>query len=200
MKQEERRQQTTRQLLEATKALIGEKGCHVITMKDIMERSELSKGAIFHYVRSKYELFAWVLEESLTATNDRFEAQVERHPGAFEQPMEALAKQFAELEEAGSPTNKVLMYLLGKEDDPVVADVLRQYYERSVRFSRQWIETGQRHGAIPASVDAAQTAELFVLLSLGLRARTSIPGAGKAFRAGHFASFVSGSLRGESNS
>lgn len=196
MKQEERRQQTTRQLLEATKALIGEKGCHVITMKDIMERSELSKGAIFHYVKSKYELFAWVLEESLTDTNDRFEDEVERHGGSFKQPMQLLAKRFAELEDAGSPTNKVLMYLLGKEDEPAVAEVLRQFYERSVRFSKQWIVTGQRHGVIPESVDADRMAELFVVLALGLRARASIPNAARAFTAEHFAMFVSGSLRG----
>ena len=88
------------------------------------------------------------------------------------------------------------MYLLGKEDEPAVAEVLRQFYERSVRFSKQWIVTGQRHGVIPESVDADRMAELFVVLALGLRARASIPNAARAFTAEHFAMFVSGSLRG----
>ena len=40
-------------------------------------------------------------------------------------------------------TNKVLIYLLGKEDQPAVAEALKQYYERSVHLSKQWILTGQ---------------------------------------------------------
>ncbi|WJH36008.1 TetR/AcrR family transcriptional regulator [Paenibacillus sp. CC-CFT747] len=47
MKQEERRQQTTRALLEAARELIVEKGCHAVTMNDIMERTGLSKGRFF---------------------------------------------------------------------------------------------------------------------------------------------------------
>ncbi|MCH1640997.1 hypothetical protein MJ257_12850 [Paenibacillus timonensis] len=39
----------------------------------------------------------------------------------------------------------------------------------------RWIVTGQEHGVIPETVDAGKTAELFVLLSLGLRTRASLP-------------------------
>jgi hypothetical protein len=67
------------------------------------------------------------------------------------------------------------MYLLGKEGDPAVAEVLTGFYERSVQMSRQWIASGQRHGVIPESVDADYIAEMFVLLSLGLRVRSSFP-------------------------
>ncbi|WP_219838054.1 TetR/AcrR family transcriptional regulator [Paenibacillus sp. R14(2021)] len=195
MRQEERRQQTIRQLLDATKALIQEKGCHEITMKDIMERSELSKGAIFHYVKSKFELFAWVLGESLEETNSRFASEVERRGATFEQPMQMIARGFADLEAAGNPTNKVLMYLLGKEDEPAVAEVLQQFYERSVQFSRHWIVTGQQHGVIADAVDADKMAELFVVLALGLRTRSSIPNTAPTFTAQDFTAFVSGSLR-----
>lgn len=44
MKQEERRQQTTRRLIDATKALIEEKGCYSITMQDIMTDPACPKG------------------------------------------------------------------------------------------------------------------------------------------------------------
>ena len=65
MKQEERRKQTIRLLLDATKELIREKGGHSITMKDIMDQSGLSKGSIFHYVKSEDEIFVWVLQDRL---------------------------------------------------------------------------------------------------------------------------------------
>lgn len=175
MKQEERREQTIRQLLHATKELLQDRGCHSITMKDIMEKSELSKGAIFHYVKSKDEIFAWVLQERLEETNKHFMNQVEQAPKTFDGPMQVVSSNLAALEDAQDVTNKVLMYLLGKEDDPAVAEVLKNYYERSVYLSKQWIVSGQQHGVILESVDPDKTAEMFVLLSLGLRVRSSLP-------------------------
>ncbi len=141
MKQEERRQQTTRLLLDTVKELIREKGCHAMTMKDIMDRSGLSKGAIFHYVKSKDEIFVWVLQERLEETNTQFMNEVELGRRSFEEPMRKIAESILQYENPQDVTNKVLLYLLGKEDQPVIAEALQQYYERSMELSRQWIVT-----------------------------------------------------------
>lgn len=191
MKQEERRQQTTRLLLDTVKELIREKGCHATTMKDIMDRSGLSKGAIFHYVKSKDEIFVWVLQERLEETNSQFMTEVEQGGRSFGEPMRKIAESILQYENAQDVTNKVLLYLLGKEDQPVIAEALKQYYERSVDLSKQWIETGQRHGVIPEAVDAGKTADMFVLLTLGLRVRSSIPLAQTPFKGQDFTSMIS---------
>jgi AcrR family transcriptional regulator len=190
LKQGDRRQQTTQLLLDSTKELIGEKGCHSVTLKDIMEKSGLSKGAIFHYVKSKDEIFAWVLQERLEETNERFMNEVEQGHKTFNGPMQKITDRLPALDDAKDVTNKVLMYLLGKEDQPMVAEALKQYYERSVHLSKQWILTGQRHGVIPESVGADKTAEMFVLLSLGLRVRSSIPLAQASFNNQDYSSFM----------
>lgn len=189
MKQDERRLQTTRLLLETTKELIREKGCHSITMKDIMNRSGLSKGAIFHYVKSKDELFVWVLQERLEETNQLFMNEVEQGRRSFEEPYQKIFESISAYANA-DVTNKALMYLLGKEDQPVIAEALKQYYERAVFLSRQWIETGQRHGVISELVDAGKTAEMFVLLTIGLRVQSTIPSVTSVFRAQEFSSFI----------
>jgi len=194
LKQEERRQQTKSLLLDATKLLIQEKGCHSITLKDIMDRSGLSKGAIFHYVKSKDEIFVWVLQEKLEDTNDRFMNEVEQGRRTFDAPMLHISESISAYENA-DVTNKVLMYLLGKENDPIVADALHQYYERSVALSRQWIQTGQQHGVIPETIDAGKAAEMFVLLTIGLRVRSSIPGISAAYTAQDFTAFIADFLR-----
>lgn len=175
MKQEERREQTIRLLLQTTEELVHEKGCNAITMKDIMEKSGLSKGAIFHYVKSKNELFVWLLQKRLDETNERFLLEVDRGQRNFDGPMEKIAESIKTYSNPNDVTNKVLMYLLGKEDEPIIADAMRQYYERSVSVSRQWIEIGQKYNVIPHSVDAAKTAELFVMMTFGLRVRSTIP-------------------------
>ncbi|AEI40544.1 TetR/AcrR family transcriptional regulator [Paenibacillus mucilaginosus] len=190
MKQEERRQQTIRLLLDTTKELVTEKGCHSITMKDIMNKSGLSKGAIFHYVKTKDEIFVWLLQERLEETHERFMNEVEQGRRTFEEPMLKIAESISAYENAQEVANKVLLYLLGKEEQPIIAEALKQYYERSVFLSRLWIETGQRNGVIPESVDAAKTADMFVLLTLGLRVRSSIPGTAPVFKADDFTAFI----------
>ncbi|MFD1953159.1 TetR/AcrR family transcriptional regulator [Paenibacillus thailandensis] len=195
MKQEERRQQTFKLLLDTTKELIQEKGCHSITMKDIMDRSGLSKGAIFHYVKSKDEIFVRVLEERLEETNERFMKEIGDGRRTFEEPMRQIAESITAYDNAQDISNKVLMYLLGKEEEPLVAEALKQYYERSVSLSGKWIEIGQESGVIPASVDPGRTAEMFVLLTLGMRVRSSIPFARASFKAQDIASFMAGILQ-----
>ncbi|KRF03773.1 TetR family transcriptional regulator [Paenibacillus sp. Soil766] len=173
MRNEERREITTRKLLDATKALLKEKGCHAITMKDIMDQSSLSKGAIFHYVKSKDEIYAMVLHERLEETNAKFMRETEHAVKTFDGPMQSISHNLIALEDPNDLTNKVLKYLLGKEDDPTVAGVLQHFYERSVSFAKNWITIGQIHGVIMENVNPDQTAEMFVLLSLGLRVRSS---------------------------
>jgi len=194
VKQEERRKETIRLLLDAVKSLILEKGCHAVTMRDIMARSGLSKGAIFHYVASKDELFVWVLQERLDETNERFMREVAKGEGTFEGPMRRIADSLPALADPADATNRVLMYLLGKEDSPAVAEALNRFYERSVKLSRTWIVTGQTHGVIPASVDADRAAELFVMLTFGLRMRASLSRETPAFGAAELAGFMAGVL------
>jgi hypothetical protein len=89
--------------------------------------------------------------------------------------MQQIANSLPALEDGQNVTNKVLMYFLGKEQQPAAAELLTRFYDRSKQLSMTWITTGQQNGVIPSSVDAEQTAELFVLISLGLRVRSSFP-------------------------
>jgi len=195
LKNELRRKQTTRKLLDAAIALIREKGCHEITMKDIMEKSELSKGAIFHYVKSKDEIFAWVLQEQLEETNRQFMAEVQSGEKTFDGPMQKIADNLAKLEDGNDVTNKIVIYLLGKENDPAVAEALKHFYERAVYLAKQWIRIGQQHGVIRDSVHLDKTAEMFVLLAFGLRVRSSIPDIHVSFTAQEVSSFMANVLK-----
>ena len=56
MKQEEKSLMSRNKILEATGALFAEKGFDATTMQDIMARSGLSKGAIYHHFKSKEEI------------------------------------------------------------------------------------------------------------------------------------------------
>jgi AcrR family transcriptional regulator len=195
MKRELKRERTRRLLLDTAKALIQEKGCAGMTLNDIMERSGLSKGGIYHYVKSKDELLGWVLQEWLEETSRRFFAATAYEPKTFERPMKEIVASLPDLENPGSVGNQVFMYLLGKCHQPEVQEVMRQFYEGALQVSKQWIAAGQKAGFIPRSVDAGKTAELFVLISLGLRVRSFISSGDYAFASAEFAKLMAEMLR-----
>lgn len=67
MRQEEKSLLSRNKILEASGALFAEKGFDATTMQDIMARSGLSKGAIYHHFKSK--------EDILIAVSDRMTAE-----------------------------------------------------------------------------------------------------------------------------
>ncbi|WP_445505477.1 TetR/AcrR family transcriptional regulator [Niallia sp. 03091] len=190
MKREQKRQQTKKLLLDTTEALIREKGCSQTTLNDIMERSGLSKGAIFHYVKGKDELFALVLEASLKETNSRFFDAILEKGRQFEAPMQVIANQLSTLADPNNVTNRIFVYLLGKSDQPAVSEVIQQFYEQAVQTSKQWIVIGQENDVISQNINAEKTAELFVLLSYGYRMRTSFQSDLTTFGISDFAGFI----------
>lgn len=196
MKQEERREHTQGLLLEATEELILEKGCSTTTLNDIMKRSGLSKGAIFHYVSGKDELFVKVLEAKLEEKNENFMKAVNSQAlKEFNGPMNAVTSGMSRLESRDDVTNLILMYLIGKSDQPEVAEIVAGFYRQAIITSKRWIVTGQESGVIPVSIDADRTAELFELVSFGLRMRGLIGATNSVFGTKEYSDFILGILQ-----
>ncbi|MBY0159752.1 TetR/AcrR family transcriptional regulator [Paenibacillus lautus] len=197
MKQEERREQTKRILLEATEELIREQGASRTTLNDIMKRSGLSKGAIFHYVSSKDELFVLVLRAKLAEQNEQFMNEVNKQGDIkqFDGPMNAITSGMSRLESRDDVSNLILMYLIGKSDQPEIADIVAGFYREATATSKEWIVTGQEAGVITKSIDAKRTAELFELLSFGLRMRGLIGATSDVFSTKEYSDFIIDILR-----
>ncbi|GGD57361.1 TetR/AcrR family transcriptional regulator [Paenibacillus nasutitermitis] len=196
MKQEERREQTKRLLHDTTVELIREKGCSQTTLSDIMERSGLSKGAIFHYVSGKDELFVQVLENRLEEKNEQFMNVVKGLDiKEFEAPMNVISSGLSRLENKDDVANLILIYLIGKSDQPKVAEIVGNFYNQSIAFSKNWIMTGQNSGVIPAEIDPGQTAELFELIAFGLRMRNLFAQKEYSFGVKEYSAFISGLLQ-----
>jgi len=198
MKRDLKREQTLQLLLGTTKRLIEEKGCNKTTFNDIMERSGLSKGAIFHYVKGKDDLLGLVLQSRMEETDERFFATIEGGRRDFDGPMSEIAAGLREQSEPGDVANHIFRYLLGRSEEPGVGEILARYYGRSVEMSAAWIEAGQSNGVIPASVDAKKTAELFVLLTFGLRMRSGVAAAPYALETRDVEAFIRRTLQAQS--
>ncbi|WP_167747156.1 TetR/AcrR family transcriptional regulator [Cohnella luojiensis] len=162
-------------LLTATERIIAQKGCQSTTMQDIMSDTGLSKGAIYHYVKSKEELFGLVLQARLEFINKRFYASVSE-AGGLHGPLQVIAQGLQESHHPENVMNRILLYLLSQQDKSGISDILKQFNDRFIAASTEWIKLGQQYGVIVSTIDARKTAEHFNVLSYGLRVRNMILG------------------------
>lgn len=162
-------------ILDTAEQLIKEKGCRQTTLQDIIDRSGLSKGAIYHYVSGKDELFGLILKSKVVAMNEQFGSVVAgASPKDASGPIRFIAQGMASQTDHQEISNKIFTYLLSQIDNPKVAEILRELYAFSLQTAKQWIETGQKAGAIPTSVDAGKMASIFMVFLYGLRVQNVV--------------------------
>lgn len=172
---------TFQMLLSITEELIEEKGCHQTTLQDIIKRSGMSKGAIYHYVRSKDELLGLLLRKRLDQIGAYFYEKVHLGKNELEGPLEAIMEGLRHIQDPQDVTNQIILYLLSKKDDPTIGEMLTDIYNQSVENSKEWIELGQKGGVIPESLDAEKTATLFTVLTYGIRVQSVMSPNAKSF-------------------
>lgn len=162
-------------ILDTTEQLIKEKGCRHTTLQDIIERSGLSKGAIYHYVSGKDELFGLVLKAKMEQLDTGFHGVVAETPlKDAVLPIQFIAGGMAAQTEENDVTSIIFTYLLGQIDNPKVKSILTEIYGFSLKTSQSWIQTGQKAGAIPEEINAEKMAALFMVFTYGLRVQNII--------------------------
>ncbi|MED4727862.1 TetR/AcrR family transcriptional regulator [Aneurinibacillus migulanus] len=169
-------------LLSVTEQTILELGCNKTTLQEIMNRTGLSKGAIYHYVKSKDELFSFILEARMQGINERFHAAVNQAKlGELAGPLQAITEGLIpQITDEKDVSNIVFVYLLSRRDDPHIQEILQRIHRYSLDLAVKWIEVGQQYQAIPEHVDAYAVASSFLLYVYGLRVQRIIePNASK---------------------
>src|SRR5699024_602179 len=169
-------EQTKQYLLSATKELIRDIGCSKLTFKNIMERTNLSKGAIYHHVKNKNQLLALVLLERNKEINSKFYSKVDYNKPNLDGPLEEILTSIHPLSDPAEVSNQIFFYLISQSHDPEVAGVLQQLYEQSYGLSKTWIKEGQENHVISKEIDADSASELFTMLTYGFRVKSMIAG------------------------
>lgn len=195
MRQEDRSKRTKGLIVTMTESLVREKGCKKVTMNEIMGRTGLSKGAIYHYVKSKNELLALVLKKSIEDIDTGFFKQIEEGNIDFKQPFQEITQSLTSLQNPENPVNQIFVYLLGQSHEPAIQDIVNEFYIHSIELFKRWIRSGQKSNVIPLSVDADKAAELFFLIASGMRLRGFIPNNSYAFNTDDFTALMTSILQ-----
>jgi AcrR family transcriptional regulator len=162
-------------ILDTTEELIKEKGCRQTTLQDIISKTGLSKGAIYHYVNGKDELLGLVLKARIEQMNTKFH-EIVNNPASkgLENPLQHIAIGMAQASHHEDVTNKIFIYLLSQMDNPKVSEIMKGVYQYTLKTCMQWIEVGQKSGIIPATIDKARVAEGLLMFMYGLRVQNTI--------------------------
>jgi AcrR family transcriptional regulator len=157
-----------RQILDAAIACISEQGIHETTMRDIIERSGLSTGAIYQYFKSKAEMVVAIAGErhakeremiGLAATNDE----------AIES-LRSLARSFLALlrdpQERKRRRAGVHLWAEALHDSEIL-DIARAGVDEPLAELVELVKTAQRQGALPGSLHAEGFARTIIAIFQG---------------------------------
>lgn len=172
MKDEQSINPSLQKIMDIAENLILEKGCRAATLQEIAEKSGMTKGAIYHYVKGKDELFAMILESRLERSNQEFYESVAKSTTGIHGPVQLIAKNLHHLSQKNSVSNLIFIYLLSQIDKPKINKILNRLYETSLETSSKWIEVGKKDKVIPDNTNAEKTANFLSALKYGLQVQS----------------------------
>lgn len=170
-------------LLDTTEKLVAEVGCQNTTIQEIIRRAGLSKGAIYHYVKSKDELFGLILQAHMDTKIDEHMARNQHSVMTFKHnfskktfdPLSVIVKGLLQpANEKQVVLRRSFIYLLSRQEQPDVAKILTKLHQTWINFTAGWIKTCQNGGSIAPHIDPYQTASLIISILFGLMVQKSI--------------------------
>ncbi len=163
--------QSRQQILEAATSLIAKQGFLAITIQDILQAANITKGKFFHYFESKEDLFSELLRFALFDRRFiKFSEVLENYPEPS--PVRRLLHildEVIEWQKKGLPDGMRLCALATFFFPPDSAEIqeIRAHLGENSRVMEDLIKSAQAIGELPASLDPALLALLFPSASVG---------------------------------
>ena len=159
---------TKNRILKAARGLYSTYGCHGTTLDDIITSSGITKGAFYHYFKSKSSLFEAMLDEVALD----YRGLVESIDPAIE-PIEQLREvicRLAELNSSGQWGNcRLMLRLLGEshESKPEIQRRINDFWQWYTGFFEELLERCRDAGQVSARLDNETQARLVMSLMAG---------------------------------
>ncbi|GAB1858789.1 TetR/AcrR family transcriptional regulator SbtR [Flavobacteriaceae bacterium MHTCC 0001] len=142
-----------RAILEATLAVLRERGLTGLKMEEVARRAEVGKGTIYLYFPDKWDLHKALEEERTWAFYREVEEVVRPKAPFFVRPEEVLRRRLAWVQEWRGLWAAVAR---GAMDDPT--PWLKGLHEHYLRLLEELLRSGQSEGAVRAGLSPRATA------------------------------------------
>ena len=165
--------QKKKYILETARKVFVEKGFKKVTMKDIVEACEISRGGLYLYFDNTSQIFLEVLKMESQETDDVFSDNITEDATAADILVLFLQEQKKELLRKKDTLTQAV-YEFYFENQPKKRDnILKKQFDSAVKIIQKLIEVGVENGEFYCD-DCAEAAKniMFVLEGLKISAQT----------------------------
>ncbi|MHA6253110.1 TetR/AcrR family transcriptional regulator [Oceanobacillus sp. CAU 1775] len=161
-------------ILDAALECFSKKGYSASTVDDIVKYSELSKGSVYNYFKSKEEIFLSLLNQRSEAVFENLRVNLAR----IDSPVEKL-KYWIRTDLPYDINKRKFMHVhieswLYASDAPHVKEVLKKNFDILFGMTEEIISQGQEIGEIKKDIDTNAAAAMFWSLHDGIWLHASI--------------------------
>jgi len=165
--------QKKKYILETARSVFMEKGFKKVTMKDIVEACEISRGGLYLYFESTSQIFLEVLKLESQEADDVFSDSITEDATAADILILFLKEQKKELLRKKNTLTQAIYEFYFENELPKKDNVLKKQFDSAVKIIEKLIEAGVENGEFYCE-DCKGTARniMFVLEGLKISAQT----------------------------
>lgn len=166
--------QKKRYIVETARKVFMERGFKKVTMKDIVEACDISRGGLYLYFENTSQIFAEVLKLETEETDDVFSGSIAEDATAADILLLFLKEQKKEILRKKNTLTQAIYEYYFEHNLPKRDNILKRQFDSAVRVIERLIETGVDNGEFVCE-DCAGTARniMFVLEGLKISAQTT---------------------------
>ena len=166
-------EQKRKLILETARKVFVEKGFKNVTMKDIVEACDISRGGLYLYFNNTKELFLEVLRLEASEADDVFSGNISEDATAADILALFLKEQKKELLRKKNNLTMATYEFYFSEDIPRKDNILKKQFDSAVKIINKLIEAGVENGEFYCE-DPLGTARniMFVLEGLKISSQT----------------------------
>ncbi|MCM1090736.1 MAG: TetR/AcrR family transcriptional regulator [Butyrivibrio sp.] len=165
--------QKKRYIVETARKVFMEKGFKKVTMKDIVEACDISRGGLYLYFENTQQIFMEVLKLESEEADDVFSGSISEDATAADILLLFLKEQKKEILRKKDTLTQAIYEFYFENNLPKKDNVLKKQFDSAVKVIEKLIETGAENGEFICE-DCAGTARniMFVLEGLKISAQT----------------------------
>ncbi|MBQ2802445.1 MAG: TetR/AcrR family transcriptional regulator [Lachnospiraceae bacterium] len=165
--------QKRKYILETARRVFMEKGFKKVTMKDIVEACDISRGGLYLYFESTSQIFLEVLKMESQEADDVFSHSITKDATAVDILLLFLKEQKRELLRKNNTLTQAIYEYYFENSLPKKNNMLKKQFDSAVKIIEKLIETGVESGEFYCE-DCEGTARniMYVLEGLKISAQT----------------------------
>ena len=166
--------QKKKYIVETARKVFMEKGFKTVTMKDIVEACDISRGGLYLYFENTSQIFTEVLKLESEETDDVFSRRISQDATAVDILLLFLKEQKKEILRKKDTLTQAIYEFYFANNLPKKDNVLKKQFDSAVKVIEKLIETGVENGEFVCE-DCAGTARniMYVLEGMKISAQTT---------------------------